>query len=139
MASQPEATIKRKLEPEEIGVSLILAVTQALFENRETVPERAFDRILKFTKQMLQRTERDREVRCVMRGNLRGHDSSSINFYFLVEFRLTSFAGVFLAQIPRTGKKWLSFSWWPSRSWKYNLLYLLMHQILIALHLHGWL
>ncbi len=61
MASTP----KPKQEAEQVGLKVCLMSTQALFENRQSLPERTFDKVMDTTKKILGRSQRHADVRSV--------------------------------------------------------------------------
>ena len=63
MASEPKS--KPKTEAEQLGLKVCLTCTQSLFENRQTLPERTFDKVMDTTKKILGRSQRDPSVRLV--------------------------------------------------------------------------
>ena len=50
-------------EVEELGIKMILISTRALYMCRTTMPENSFDKVMSFTKIMVQKTEAKRDVR----------------------------------------------------------------------------
>jgi len=64
MASEP--TTKPKQEAEQVGLKVCLMSTQALFENRQSLPERTFEKVMDTTKKILGRSQRDAGVRSVI-------------------------------------------------------------------------
>ena len=61
----PEPKTKPKTEAEELGLKICLVCTQSMFENRQTLPERTFDKVMDTTKKVLGRSQRDAGVRSV--------------------------------------------------------------------------
>lgn len=61
MASEP--TTKPKQEAEQVGLKVCLMSTQSLFENRQSLPERTFEKVMDTTKKILGRSQRDAGVR----------------------------------------------------------------------------
>ena len=59
----PEPGKKPKQEAEQLGLKVCLMSTQALFENRNSLPERTFAKVMDTTKKILGRTQRAQEVR----------------------------------------------------------------------------
>ena len=64
MASEEPKT-KPKTEAEQLGLKVCLVCTQSMFENRQTLPERTFDKVMDTTKKVLGRSQRDAGVRSV--------------------------------------------------------------------------
>ena len=65
MASEPPRT-KPKQEAEQLGLKICLMCTQSLFENRQSLPERTFEKVMDTTKKVLGRSQRDAGVRSVI-------------------------------------------------------------------------
>lgn len=65
MASEPPKA-KPKQEAEQLGLKICLMCTQSLFENRQSLPERTFDKVMDTTKKVLGRSQRDAAVRSVI-------------------------------------------------------------------------
>ena len=61
MASEPGK--KPKQEAEQVGLKVCLMSTQSLFENRQSLPEKTFAKVMDTTKKILGRTQRDQETR----------------------------------------------------------------------------
>lgn len=100
MASEP--TTKPKQEAEQVGLKVCLMSTQALFENRQSLPERTFEKVMDTAKKILGRSQRDAGVRSVNSqspskllivdchldlGNLLTSSIFSVNFKFMSNFR----------------------------------------------------
>ena len=64
MASEPKT--KPKQEAEQVGLKVCLMATQSLFEDRGSLPERTFEKVMDSTKKILGRTQRDAGVRSVI-------------------------------------------------------------------------
>lgn len=54
-------------EVEELGIKMVLISTRALYMCRTTMPEKSFDKVMSFTKIMVEKTEAKRDVRQVIR------------------------------------------------------------------------
>ena len=63
VAGGPGKTMKAQKMIEEVAMNLCSAVLQALFEDRNTIPERMFDKITNLAKRVIRGTEADKEVR----------------------------------------------------------------------------
>lgn len=48
---------------EEVGLKLVLWSTQALFENRNTLPEKTFEKVMGSAKKILESTRKNASVR----------------------------------------------------------------------------
>ena len=63
MDSEKQDMPAPKMEAEEVGLKTVLMCTQSLFENRTSLPDRVFDKLMETGKKVLVRSQRDASVR----------------------------------------------------------------------------
>ena len=65
MEAEKSQELEAEIEPEELLLKIVLIITQALFDCRETLPERTYENALENGKRMLVRSQRDTATRSV--------------------------------------------------------------------------